>query len=172
MGTIYDDVLKIDNVTVKQLDKNRVKKECKYAILVSTVESDKPNDLPMFKVNEYKDMYVVRPQYFITFLSIVASLTLKFKDLYLEKQKELMVFKDSEEILNEFEEMKNNLLDKQLKYMENEILKINDAATKIKQQADKIFESTEKIAVSYLVSIKNKIEGFNINKIVKKINKL
>ena len=42
----------------------------------------------------------------------------------------------------------------------------------IKQQADKIFESTEKIAVSYLVSIKNKIEGFNINKIIKKINKL
>ena len=155
-----------------KLDKDRVKKNCKYALLISELEWDQENDVPVRKVNGYKDMYVVRPQYFITFLSIVASLTLKFKDLYLEKQKELMVFKDSEEILNEFEEMKDNLLDKQLKYMENEILKINDAATKIKQQADKIFESTEKIAVSYLVSIKNKIEGFNINKIIKKINKL
>lgn len=155
-----------------KLDKDRVKKNCKYALLISELEWDQENDVPVRKVNGYKDMYVVRPQYFITFLSIVASLTLKFKDLYLEKQKELMMFKDSEEILNEFEEMKNNLLDKQLKYMENEILKINDAATKIKQQADKIFESTEKIAVSYLVSIKNKIEGFNINKIIKKINKL
>ena len=155
-----------------KLDKDRVKKNCKYALLISELEWDQENDVPVRKVNGYKDMYVVRPQYFITFLSIIASLTLKFKDLYLEKQKELMMFKDSEEILNEFEEMKNNLLDKQLKYMENEILKINDAATKIKQQADKIFESTEKIAVSYLVSIKNKIEGFNINKIIKKINKL
>ena len=40
----------------KQLDKNRIKKGCKYALLVSNLEMDKPNVLPIFKVREYEDM--------------------------------------------------------------------------------------------------------------------
>jgi hypothetical protein len=40
----------------KALDMNRNKKECKYALLVSNLELDKPNVLPIFKVREYEDM--------------------------------------------------------------------------------------------------------------------
>ena len=61
----------------KQLDKNRMKKNCKYAVLVSNLEMDKPNDLPIYKVNEYEDMYVVRPAYMMTFLNMLTSLTVR-----------------------------------------------------------------------------------------------
>ena len=54
----------------KQLDKNREKKNCKYAVLVSNLEMDKPNVLPIYKVRGYEDMYVVRPAYLMTFLNI------------------------------------------------------------------------------------------------------
>ena len=155
-----------------KLDKDREKKKCKYALLISELEWDQENDVPIRKVSGYQNMYVVRPQYFITFLSIIASLTLKFKALYLEKAQEMAKFKDSEDILKEFEEMKATLLDKPLKSMENELAKITDSATKIKLQADKIMESTEKIAASHIVSIRSKIEGFAIKKIIKKIDKL
>ena len=65
----------------KQLDKNRVKKNCKYALLVSNLEMDKPNIIPIYKVREYEDMYVVRPAYLITFLNMITSLATKYSSL-------------------------------------------------------------------------------------------
>ena len=64
-----------------KLDKDRIKKGCEYALLVSELEWNSDNDVPIKKVPEYEKMYVVRPQYFITFLSIVYSFGMKYKDL-------------------------------------------------------------------------------------------
>ena len=72
----------------KALDKNREKKNCKYALLVSNLELDKPNALPMWRVKDYPDMYVVRPAYMMSFLSMLNSLTLKFKTLLNDTEKE------------------------------------------------------------------------------------
>ena len=74
----------------KQLDKNRIKKDCKYALLVSNLEMDKPNVLPIFKVREYEDMYVVRPAYLMTFLNMITSLTTRFASLINSKDKEAL----------------------------------------------------------------------------------
>ena len=52
-----------------KLDKDRKKKGCEYALLISELEWDQANDVPIRKVVGYEKMYVVRPQYFITFLS-------------------------------------------------------------------------------------------------------
>ena len=38
----------------KKLDENRNKKNCKYAVLVSNLELDKPNIIPIFKVRGYE----------------------------------------------------------------------------------------------------------------------
>lgn len=155
-----------------KLEADRIKKNCKYALLISELEWDQDNDVPIRKVPSYPNMYVVRPQYFMTFLSIISSLSLKFKDLYLKKEREMLLFKDTEDILREFEELKLNLLDKPLKLMESEVEKINDSVVKIKNQADKISESATKIAASHIVSIRSKIESYTIKKTIKKINSL
>ena len=50
----YDVEVLVDDFFYKKLDENRNKKNCKYAVLVSNLEMDKPNSLPIFKVREYE----------------------------------------------------------------------------------------------------------------------
>ncbi|MEI3527818.1 MAG: hypothetical protein V8R15_07420 [Bacilli bacterium] len=49
---------------------------------------------------------MVRPQYFINFLSLITSLSFRFKELILDNMKEQEKFKDSLEIKQEFEKFK------------------------------------------------------------------
>lgn len=155
-----------------KLNKDREKKKCEYALLVSELEWEQINDVPIKKVSEYDKMYIVRPQYFITFLSIVASLGLKFKDLLLERNQNIENFKDSQEIIDEFEKFKSELVDKQLVRMEKEVGSIIDNANNIKNYSDKIVKSAETVTLNIIENIKKKIDNFNIQKIVKKINKI
>ncbi len=155
----------------KQLDKNRTKKGCKYALLVSTLEIDKPNDLPIYKVNEFSDMYVIRPAYLMTFINMIVSLTVNFKRLLLEEQRDIIEFKSSADLLEEFDSIKNTYLDKPLKLLEKEIANIKSASSSIVSAAEKINTSCESIKIKYIEEIENKIERFNINKLIKKVDK-
>lgn len=155
-----------------KLDKDRKKKKCEYALLISELEWEQANDVPIKKVNEYEKMYVVRPQYFITFLSIITALGMKYKEILLESNKEIEQFKENQEILDEFEKMKSDILDKPLKKLETEIKTISDNVTNIMKCSEKIISSTENITSSVIETIKRKIEGFNITKVTKKIKKL
>ena len=89
------------------LDKNRNKKGCKYALLVSELEMDQANDLSIYKVQEYENMYVVRPSYLMVFLNMVTSLTTRFATLLTAKQQEELKLKDQLEIIQLFEDIKN-----------------------------------------------------------------
>lgn len=150
----------------KQLDKNRMKKECKYAVLVSTLESDKPNDLPMFKVNEYKDMYVVRPAYLMTFLNMIVSLTSRFKELIIIDKKEKLELKKSLDLMEEFNKLKSTYLDKPLEQLEKNVMDILKQNESIRNASNKINEICEKTINSYIKDIDEKLNKFEI-----KINK-
>lgn len=164
---------KLKNAThFLKLDKDRAKKNCEYALLISELEWELPNDTPIRKVIGYEKMYMVRPQYFVIFLSIVTALGTKYKDILTEYNKEMEQFKDTQDIIDEFEKMKESVLDKSLKYLENELSEIVSNATKINALATKIFDSGHKVIDTYVEQIKNRIENFNITKINKKINKL
>lgn len=156
----------------KKLDADRRKKNCEYALLVSELEWDYSNDVPIRKVFEYEKMYVVRPQYFITFLSIVNSLGLKFKELLLEENKRIEQFRDQQEILDEFEKFKNTLLDKPILKLEKEVESIKKNAYEIIKLSNKIDESANEIVNKGIEQIKKQINNYNINKLVKKISKI
>ena len=49
--------------------------EFDITITVKYLELNQDNDLPIRKVNEYKNMYVVRPGYMVTFLNLITSLS-------------------------------------------------------------------------------------------------
>jgi len=146
----------------KQLDKNRVKKECKYAVLVSSLESDKPNDLPMFKVNEYKDMYVVRPAYLMTFLNMIVSLTNRFKELILIDKKEKIELKNCLDLMEEFNKLKNTYLDKPLESLEKNITDILKQSETIRNASNKITDTCEKIVNNYIKDIEEKLSKFEL----------
>ena len=163
---------KKNEVHYKKLDSDRNKKECEYALLISELEWTQENDAPIRKVNGYEKMYMVRPQYFITFLSLVESLGKKYKDLLLEKDEKEIVFKKSEDIMKEFDDFKESIIKKFIDKITKEVDEINKHAGFIRDSADKIVASTQKIINNYLLDSKNKIENFNIGKVQKKINKL
>ncbi len=155
-----------------KLDKDRKKKNCEYALLISELEWEQGNDVPIRKIMEYEKMYLVRPQYFITFLSIVVSLGLKYQELLISHNKEVLQFQEIQDIQDAFEKMKNDILDKQLEKLEKEIKSINTNANSILNLSSKIIESTDKLTTTLLDNIKRKIEDFNIKKITKAIEKV
>lgn len=155
----------------KDLDKNRIKKNCKYALLVSNLETDKPNDLPIFKVNEYPDMYVCRPAYLTTFLNMIVSLTNKFKDLLLQDIKEREELKSQEDFMKQFDALKKTYLDDPLERLEKNIEELSKQNENIIKASQKIDETISKIRKSYLDEINNKLSRFEIS-ITKEYRKL
>jgi hypothetical protein len=157
----------------KQLDRNRNKKNCKYALLVSNLELDKPNDLPIYRVNEYKDMYVVRPAYMMTFLNLITSLTNRFVELINYNKESQIELKNINELIEEFDKIKNTYLDKPLESLIKNIDIIkrnNDAVIKASKTID---DTIDTITKNYINMIENKISNFEIkiNRSYKRLNK-
>lgn len=161
-----------NSVHYPKLDKDRNKKGCTYALLVSTLEPGE-NDLPIFKVNDYEDMYVIRPQFFVSFLNIINSLALKYADLKKQIDKEAIEFKDKDEILREFEEMKEKNIAKFVENINKQCKVGYSEALKAKESSEKIMEIFNKIAGDYTKKMIESIQKYDIEKkIIKKIDKL
>lgn len=158
----------------EKLDKDRKKKNCKYAVLVSNLSAESSNDLPIYRVVEYPDMYVVRPQYLMIFLNLLTSLTKRFAELVTQKESEKMDFRGRQEILDEFEKIKETYLDKPLESLCKSLEEIRKQADHIREASIKIDETVNKITNSYLNVIKEKISKFEIklDKELGKISKL
>lgn len=65
----------------KELDKDRREKHCEYAILVSLLEKDNDYYDDIVTVHEYPNMYVIRPQHFITMIGFLRQGSLKSQEL-------------------------------------------------------------------------------------------
>ena len=154
----------------KKLNDDRNKKNLDYALLVSELEYN-TNDGLVYRVQEYENMFVVRPAYFITMLGVMETIALKYKELTLNKIQEELTFKEKQEILNSFNDFKNNLLDNAIKHIENNVEEIKKSASVIQKEADKILDKVNKIVETHLSTVKNKIESFKIESLIKKIEK-
>lgn len=155
----------------KRLDKNREKKKCKYAVLVSNLEMDKPNVLPIFKVNGYDDMYVVRPAYLMTFLNMIASLTIKFADIIMDQENEISL-KTKFALMQEFDDIKKTYLDNPLGMLKKAINEITKNSNNIRTAVQNIDSQCDKINESYINQIQAKIGRFELklnSKITKKL---
>ncbi|MDE6241752.1 MAG: DUF2130 domain-containing protein [Anaeroplasmataceae bacterium] len=146
----------------KALDNNRKKKDCKYAVLVSNLELDKPNDIPIYKVSEYEEMYVVRPAYLMTFLNMLVSLTTRFADIVLAKEEERLEIKNLLDLKASFEDLKKTYLDKPLESLEKNIDEIRSQNSKIMDASKKIEGYCDAITRTYLNEIQNKLDRFDI----------
>lgn len=145
-----------------QLDNNRKKKGTKYALLVSDLERDKSNDLPIYKVIEYKDMYVVRPEYMMTFLNMIVSLNTNFAKLTLSKSREDEKYKTLDEFNKDFEDLKNSYLNNQINMLNGQVAELEKQNEAIKKASDKISEAINKIRNSYINNIESKLSKFEI----------
>lgn len=155
-----------------KLDKDRNKKNCEYALLVSELEWNNDNDAPIKKVKEFENMYVVRPQYFVAFLSLVNVLALKYREILLKANKEEIEFKQKKDIIEEFNHLKSTYLEAYTNKINKKILDIRGNAEKIISTATQIIDDTNKVINDYINDIQNKIDRFDIIKLSKKIDKI
>lgn len=151
-----------NKVFYSKLDSDRTKKNCRYAVLVSNLETDNPNINPIYKVREYPNMYVVRPAYMIIFINLIVSLTTRFKEIVLEKEKEKLEIKDKLELIEEFESIKNTYLEKPLAQLTKNIESIKKQNDILKKASNAIEIEIESITRSYLNSINDKISKFDV----------
>lgn len=156
------------------LDKNRNKKNCKYAILVSNLETDKANDLPIYKVIEYQDMYVVRPAYMMTILNLFVSLSNKFAEIILSDNEEKLELKSSIEFLEQFEALKKTYLDNPLDKLKKDLEALKKNNETIMNASKKIDDLCDSITRTYINQIEDKISKFDIkiNREYKKYEKV
>lgn len=157
----------------KKLEENKIKKNCKYAILVSNLEIDKPNDLPIYKVREYENMYVVRPAYLMVFLNMITSLTTRFSELILANEQETLLLKSKTDLIEEFNKIKDTYLDKPLNRLSDIVEEIIKQSSAIKEASRKIDDNCDKIKRTYILEITEKINKFDLKlekTIFKKIN--
>ncbi len=68
----------------KKLDKDRNEKKCEYAVLVSLLEKDNEYYDDIVPVHEYKKMYAIRPQHFITIIGFLREACIKSQHLQQE----------------------------------------------------------------------------------------
>ena len=125
----------------KQLDKNRIDKNCEYAVLVSLLEAD--NDLYNTGIvdvsHKYPKMYVIRPQFFIPIITLLrnaAMNTLKYKaELALVKNENLDIthFEDNMNAFKDAFSRNYNLASKKFKTAIDEIDKTIDHLKKTKE---------------------------------------
>ncbi len=153
-----------------QLDKNRKKKSCEYALLVSNLESDKPNEPLITKVTDYENMYMVRPSYMVTFLNMVVSLHTKFRKLIESSKAQYDKLKQYNELTEEFNKIKASYLEKPLESLEKhleELVKQNEniikANSAITQATMKLKETIRTIQDRYIQEIAKKIEKFEVS---------
>lgn len=148
-----------------KLDKDRTKKGCEYALLVSELEWDSANDAPIKVVPDYPKMYLVRPPYFIAFLAIIYNLAEKYRDLLLSKNAEALALKDKQELALEFEGLIktyiNDPIDSLNKKIED-ILKSSEAITKANQ---KIIDTCNEVISKTINRIKEKVTTLEIKKL-------
>ena len=124
---------------LEKLDKDRKKKGCEYAVLVSMLEPD--NDFYNAGIVDmsyrYPKMYVVRPQCFLTIISVLymaAKNAAKYKN-------ELAIVKEQNIDITNFE---NELLDFQTKF-DNNFRLAKERFTKAIEEIDKTIDHLQKV---------------------------
>lgn len=155
-----------------KLDKDRKKKNCEYALLISTLELDNNNDAPIKKVQGYEKMYLVRPQYFISFLSLLYSLCNKYADILKTNNEEFTEFVNRRDLEDLFDSLKNTYIEKPLIKLENDVKEAYNNSLKIESFNNRNKEILNGLIFTDIQTIKDKILKFDIRKIGKKLDKL
>lgn len=151
----------------KKLDSDRTKKNCEYAVLVSLLEMD--NDLynnGIYSVPGFEKMYVVRPQQFLTIISLLVQTgrnTVKVK-------KELADARNREIDVTHFEERLENFKGVFGKHVKDAAARYNNALEDIDKAIKQLQSMKENLRlwVDHLYKAENNFEDISIRKLTYK----
>jgi len=141
-----------------KLDKDRREKGCEYAVLVSMLEQDNElyNEGIVDVSYRYKKMYVIRPQFFMSLISLLSQSSKRGAETLISLRRELEVAKAQSIDVTKFEERRDKFAGEFLKYVMAHQEKHGEAIAAI----DKAIEDAEK-QISKLRKIKSLFETSN-----------
>ena len=147
-----------------KLDKDRKKKDCEFAVLVSMLETD--NDLynnGIVSVPGYEKMYVVRPDNFIPIITLLVQTSKKA----LSYKKELAVAKNQSVDLSKFEDQLLAFKDGFSKNVANAKKKYDEAIKGIDTTIETLSKIKESLRISanHLTAANNKADDLTIRKL-------
>ena len=147
-----------------KLDKDRKKKDCEFAVLVSMLEMD--NDLynnGIVSVPGYEKMYVVRPDNFIPIITLLVQTSKKA----LSYKKELAVAKNQSVDLSKFEDQLLAFKDGFSKNVANAKKKYDEAIKGIDTTIEALSKIKESLRISanHLTAANNKADDLTIRKL-------
>ena len=147
-----------------KLDKDRKKKDCEFAVLVSMLEMD--NDLynnGIVSVPGYEKMYVVRPDNFIPIITLLVQTSKKA----LSYKKELAVAKNQSVDLSKFEDQLLAFKDGFSKNVANAKKKYDEAIKGIDTTIETLSKIKESLRISanHLTAANNKADDLTIRKL-------
>lgn len=151
----------------KELDKDRREKNCEYAVLVSMLESD--NDFYNQGIadvsHRYEKMYVIRPQFFISFITMLRNASMNSIGVRRELVKIQQENFDVVKFMDNLEEFKN-------KFSRNYSLaeqRFNDAITNIDKTIDYLQKVRDALSVStkHLSAANKQAQDLTIKKLTR-----
>ena len=151
-----------------KLDKDRNQKDCEYAVLVTTLEADNDyyNNGIVKAPGNYDKMYVVRPQCFLTIISILrnaAMSSLEYKRTIAALEKEQADVTGFEDALDKFKDDFNTSVVGAGKNFNDAIAEINKAIDGLVKVRDQLLENCGK----QLNAAVNKVDKLTIKKLTK-----
>ncbi len=151
-----------------KLDKDRTKKGCEYAILVSLLEPENElyNEGIVDVSHRYPKMYVVRPQFFIPIISLLRNAALSS----LEYKRELALVRQQDLDVTNFERDLDVFKKGFFKNFEDASMRFDDAVNAIDKAIADLQKAREKLLVSnkHLTAANNKLEGLTVKKLTRK----
>ncbi len=130
-----------------KLHKDRCEKECEYAVLVSTLEAD--NDLYNEGIVDvsyrFPKMYVIRPQFFMTIISLLSRSSKRSAQTIIALRQELSAAKSQSIDVTKFEERRDKFTAEFMKLVkahkdkhDEAIVAINKAIDDARKQIDRL----------------------------------
>ena len=151
----------------KELDKDRNEKNCEYAVLVSMLESD--NEFYNTGIADvsykYPKMYVIRPQFFITLITLLRTAALNTVNY----KNELAEYKQKNIDITNFEDRLNDFKDGFQKNYKNAGTNFKEAIEKIDDTIEKLVAVKENLRLTekHLRLANDKLQDLTVKKLTK-----
>lgn len=152
---------------LKELDKDRTEKKCEYAVLVSLLEAD--NELYNMGIVDvsykFSKMYVVRPQFFITIITLLRNASLKNMEYKAELnniRNQNIDITNFESQLNDFRDSFGNNYRLASEKFRKAIESIDKSIDQLQKTKDNLLSSENNLRIA-----NNKAEDLTIKKLVR-----
>ena len=151
-----------------KLDRDRTKKGCEYAVLVSLLEPDNElyNEGIVDVSHRFPKMYVVRPQFFIPIISLLRNAALSS----LEYKRELALVRQQDLDITTFERDLDVFKQGFFKNFGDASQRFDDAIKAIDKAIADLQKAKDKLLVSekHLTAANNKLEGLTVKKLTRR----